>query len=243
MGLPTMALILIHGYAETGLIFKHLIPHLNHQEIHILELPGFGIEPPPSEYSLHHYAQFIAQFLQKKNITKAHFAGHSLGGYILAELSHIQPNLFKSLTFIHSHASTDSDERKKRRSEIAKSISKFGAEPFLKLFYEGLFKSENLTSFNNVINDLLIEGYKIPSTTLIQLQHAMADRKNRLDSLEDVAFPVYFFAGIHDNLIPLEEIKQQVSQIKTAQLILSNSAHMAQFEDSNSLIAHLNSLT
>lgn len=238
-----MALVLIHGYAETGLIFNHLIPKLNHSEIHNIELPGFGIEPSPKDYSLKHYADFILNYLNKNNISQAHFAGHSLGGYILSELAAINPTVFKSLTFIHSHASTDSLDRQKRRNEIAKSLIKFGSEPFLKLFYEGLFKPENLPANASVIESLFSAGKKIPLNTLVELQYAMRDRKDRISNLNDANFPVYFFAGSHDNLIPLAEIEQQAAQIQSAQVIISNSAHMAQFEDSNSLIAHLNSLT
>ena len=238
-----MALVLIHGYAETGFIFKHIIPQLNHTEIYNIELPGFGIEAPPNEYSLKNYAEFIHNHLQKNNISGAHFAGHSLGGYILAELTAINPEIFKSLTFIHSHASIDSTDRQKRRNEIAKSLIKFGSEPFLKLFYEGLFKPENLTSNSKLIDNLFSEGTKIPLTTLIELQYAMRDRKDRISEINEANFPVYFFAGEYDNLIPLAEIELQAAQIKSAQVLLSNSAHMAQFEDSNSLIAHLNSLT
>jgi pimeloyl-ACP methyl ester carboxylesterase len=243
MDLPIMALVLIHGYAETGNIFKDIIPHIHFKQIHNLELPGFGIQPPPQTYSLPAYSDFINSYLLQNNIPSAHFMGHSLGGYILSDFAVKFPSKVQSLTYLHSHASNDSHERKKRRSDIAKALEKHGSEPFLKLFYEGLFKPENIQKSPQTLGELFNLGLNIPTKTLIELQHSMSERPNLVQEIGIQSFPIYFFAGIHDPLIPLEEIKSQSHQMPNSQIIESDSAHMAQFEDSKTLIAHLNSLT
>lgn len=238
-----MALVLIHGYAETGSIFKDIIPHVNFKQIYNLELPGFGIQPPPPTYSLPAYTDYIYNYLLQNNIPSAHFLGHSLGGYILSDFAVKYPSIVQSLTYLHSHAAGDSPERKNRRLEIANSFKKYGAEPFLNLFYEGLFKPENTIKFSETLQDLFQQGMKIPLETLIELQYSMSNRPNLVHEIGIQSFPVYFFAGIHDPLIPLEELKSQSQQMPNSQIIESDSAHMAQFEDSKTLIAHLNSLT
>lgn len=237
-----MAIVLIHGYAETGSIFKNIIPHIQAEQIHNLELPGFGIQPPPQDFSISSYSDFIFNYLLENKISSAHFLGHSLGGYILSGFAVKYPSKVQSLTYLHSHAADDSQERKKRRLEIANSLKKYGAEPFLNLFYEGLFKPENTLKFSVILKELFQQGMKIPLETLIELQHTMRERPNLVHEIGLQSFPVYFFAGIHDPLIPLEEIKNQSQQMPNSKIIESDSAHMAQFEDSKTLIAHLNSL-
>lgn len=238
-----MALICVHGYAETGFIFNDILPHLHAPEIYNIELPGFGIEPAPKNFSITSYSDYIYQFLKDKNLYSAHFIGHSLGGYILSDFCVRYPEIVTSITFLHSHAAEDSTIRKKRRIEIANSLRKFGSEPFLNLFYEGLFKPENIKSYTQQIDQLFKNGLNIPLNTLIELQYSMRERRNLVQEISKQSFPVYFIAGKFDPLIPLEEIKKQSLQIPGSKVIESDSAHMAQFEDPKTLIAHLNSLS
>lgn len=235
--MPKRNLILIHGYAETGFIFKHLVEHLNqHYQVWIPELPGFGITESPDDYSMEAFSKWIADYMEANDIEKAHLAGHSLGGYILATFGVLFPNKVEKLTFIHSHAGADGAERSKKRNDIANAIAKYGKERFLRLFYGGLFDPDVVEKHEETIKTMFELGLNMPDKTLIELQYAMQKRNDRVVDLAKASFPIQFFAGRKDTLVNLEEIQGQAAHIPNAKVLIYDVAHMGQFECPNELI-------
>lgn len=238
--MPKPNLIIIHGYAETGYIFKHLIEPLSQKyKVWIPELPGFGITKAPVAHSMEAYSKWLAEFMEGNDIEKAHVAGHSLGGYIAARFAVLYPLQIDKLSLIHAHVGADTQERKKKRTDIAKAIAKYGKKPFLKLFYSGLFAPENLENQKTVIAEMFEIGMHMPDETLIELQYAMQKRKDNLSALANAQFSIRFFAGAYDSLIPLAEIEEQVKKLPTATLKIENVGHMGQFECPKALIDFL----
>ncbi|MFY0675334.1 MAG: alpha/beta hydrolase [Bacteroidia bacterium] len=229
--MPKPHLILIQGYAETGFIFKHIEAELSqHYNVWIPELPGFGITKAPEVFTMEAYAQWIAAYMSDNGIDKAHLAGHSLGGYILATFGVLFPEKIEKLTLIHSHAGADGAERSKKRNDIANAIAKYGGERFLRLFYAGLFDPDAVESHQETIKKMFEHGKSMPDETLIQLQYAMQKREDRVAELAKMDFPIQFFAGRKDTLVSVEEIEKQVAQIPNASVSIQDVAHMGQFE-------------
>ncbi len=238
--MPKPHLILIHGYAETGFIFKHLEAELSqYYKVWIPELPGFGITRAPNDYSMEAYAQWIADYMDENGIEKAHLAGHSLGGYILAAFGSLYPKKIEKLTFIHSHVGADGEARKNKRNDIANAIAKYGRKPFLKLFYGGLFDPDNVENHTDTINQMFELGMQMPDKTLIELQFAMQKRIDRVQDLSKTNFTIQFFAGKKDTLVGLDEINEQAALIPNSKVIVENVAHMGQFECTQQLIKAL----
>jgi pimeloyl-ACP methyl ester carboxylesterase len=238
--MPKPHLILIHGYAETGFIFKHIEAELSqHYKVWIPELPGFGITEPLTDYSMEAFAKWISVYIDENGIEKAHLAGHSLGGYILATFGVLFPEKVEKLSLIHSHAGADGAERSKKRNDIANAIAKYGKERFLRLFYGGLFDPEKLDEHSETIKTMFELGLNIPDKTLIELQYAMQKRKDRVIELAKLDFPIQFFAGRKDTLVSLEEIQAQSAQIPSAEVLIYDVAHMGQFECPDLLIRAL----
>lgn len=238
--MPKPHLILIHGYAETGFIFKRIEIELSqHYQVWIPELPGFGITEAPNDYSMEAYAQWISDYMNENGIQKAHLAGHSLGGYILATFGVLFPKKVEKLTLIHSHAGVDDTERCKKRNDIANAIAKYGKERFLRLFYGGLFDPNTVEKHEETIKTMFELGLNMPDETLIELQYAMQKRKDRVSELAKTDFPIQFFAGRKDTLVSLEEIQAQAAQMTNAEVLIYDVAHMGQFECPGELIKSL----
>ena len=60
-----------------------------------------GTPEDPSEYTLESLAKDIEKLLETLNIPQAHFVGHSFGAQVLTKTYDLNPDLFKSLTFIN----------------------------------------------------------------------------------------------------------------------------------------------
>ena len=55
-----------------------------------IDLPGFGMAEKPETgfgYSITEYADFVSHVVSQLGLSKAHLVGHSLGGYIAAEIA------------------------------------------------------------------------------------------------------------------------------------------------------------
>ena len=75
--------LMLHGWgAHMGLMLPLAEKMLAHGfQVYLLDLPGFGQSPAPdSAWSVHDYANFVAQYLTNQNLQQVHLIGHSFGG-------------------------------------------------------------------------------------------------------------------------------------------------------------------
>src|ERR1041385_9106965 len=84
--------ILIHGFGESGLVWRNQIDKL--QQIYKLiipDLPGSGrsstLDIAVQETSLAEFSNCINLILEKENITSCVMLGHSMGGYIMLDFA------------------------------------------------------------------------------------------------------------------------------------------------------------
>ncbi|MBI1184866.1 alpha/beta fold hydrolase [bacterium] len=235
-------LILIHGYAETGDIFKNIVALLEEKYIvRIPELPGFGITAAPAHgnYAITSYAEWLLQYCETNKIDSAIVAGHSFGGYLAAQFAALYPEKIKGLAFIHSHAGADSDERKKRREGIANAIKKHGKKPFLDLFYRGLFQENDIEYHKGALAELFEKGMKMPDKTLIELQYSMQQRPDLRTELSQLDVPILYFEGAYDPMFHLYDVVAQTQIMQNALLQIEPVSHMGQYECPKTLASQL----
>lgn len=91
-------LVIIPGWMQTSEHWKHTPLHFPNWNIHVIDLPGFGIERlQSSEWGIPEYAAFVRDALVRLEIPNdAYIAalGHSFGGRVLTYLlgsEHLEP--------------------------------------------------------------------------------------------------------------------------------------------------------
>ena len=94
--------IMLHGWGQS---LQSLIPLgqlLSDQaRVHLIDLPGFGGSSLVSEdWGTAEYADFIAAFMNERNIEKASILGHSFGGRVALQLAAKCPGRIDSLILI-----------------------------------------------------------------------------------------------------------------------------------------------
>lgn len=103
-GTSNKNLILLHGFALSCDIWLQNIDKLSQNYTVIaLDIIGFGkSDVPKKEISVDFLPQFIFHFLNKLNIAKATFIGHSMGGMISLWIAINYPKIVESLILVGS---------------------------------------------------------------------------------------------------------------------------------------------
>lgn len=97
------SVLLLHGIACSVLEWERNIAALAaHHRVFAVDLLGFGLTDKPSNenYCVSRLAQFSLDFLTAHNISRAHFAGNSMGGSIALECARVAPERVASLVLV-----------------------------------------------------------------------------------------------------------------------------------------------
>ncbi|MFX1475670.1 MAG: alpha/beta fold hydrolase, partial [Promethearchaeota archaeon] len=101
-GLP---LIFIHGSMSSHLVWSYQRPLSEEYRTVMLDLPGHGrSDPPDAEISVKLYAEYIAEFIKKRDLIQGIPVGHSLGGAITLQLALDNPGLLTALVLVGTGA-------------------------------------------------------------------------------------------------------------------------------------------
>jgi pimeloyl-ACP methyl ester carboxylesterase len=97
-------LLMLHGWGQNLESMRGLGELLSkHARVHLVDLPGFGRSPAPSEdWDTVGYAERIRKYLIDNNIVQADMLGHSFGGRVSIRLASRYPELVRSVTLINS---------------------------------------------------------------------------------------------------------------------------------------------
>src|ERR671913_305585 len=102
-------ILFIHGLGSSSIVWRD-IPQALSEHFHTItvDLIGFGgsDKPNTADYTIKGFSKFIVDFLRErigiKENEKISIVGHSLGGYIAAEVSIENKNLIEKLVLIDS---------------------------------------------------------------------------------------------------------------------------------------------
>ena len=231
--------VLIHGFAEDGDVWKNQIEFLKeHCYLIIPDLPGSGKSEMINDMSIEGMAEVIKAILifELQNFplegAGGVLVGHSMGGYISLAFAEKYPGLLSAVGLVHSSAFADSDEKKANRLKSIEFIKKNGAFEFLKAVITDLF-TETWAANNQQIIDLQTEKSKaFADEAIIAYYHAMINRPDRTHVLKSFNKPIMFIIGEHDKAIPFEQSMQQCYLPNQSHIhILRNSAHMGMLEE------------
>jgi len=238
--------VLIHGFAEDGDIWKNQIEFLQqHFYLIIPDLPGSGRSELIKDMSIEGMAEVINEILNFEvskvsptggDLEGAAMAGHSMGGYITLAFAEKYPEQLSSIALVHSSAFADGEEKKANRLKSIEFVKKNGAYEFLKAVIIDLF-TENWASENAAVVETQVEkGKDFTDEAIIQYYRAMIARPDRTHVLKNFSKPVLFIIGRHDKAVPFEQSMQQCYlPVQSNIHILRHSAHMGMLEEAGKL--------
>ena len=108
-------LVLLHGFAETGNIWKHQVSFLkNHYRVVVPEIPDTSwqkeqIADRNMASSIEAMADAAAALIKSLANEPIILLGHSMGGYVTLAVAEQYPSLLKAFGLIHSTAFAETD--------------------------------------------------------------------------------------------------------------------------------------
>jgi pimeloyl-ACP methyl ester carboxylesterase len=231
-GHPVM---LIHGFGETGDVWKHQVEYLQSKFLLIVpDLPGSGASEMVEDMSMEGMAEVISQIREAEGYQKVIMIGHSMGGYITLAFASRYEDRLNAFGLFHSTAYADSEEKKSARKKGIAFIQKNGTAEFLQTTTPNLF-SPATQAENPALIEAFFRGlnnFSIPA--FVSYYESMMKRKDHTHVLKATSLPVLFVIGEHDTAIPKNDLLRLAHLPGLSYIhVLQHSGHMGMLEESN----------
>jgi pyruvate dehydrogenase E2 component (dihydrolipoamide acetyltransferase) len=221
--------ILIHGFGGdlNTWMFNHEALASGHS-VYALDLPGHGSSSKQvGDGTMEGFAKVVEGFLDILGLTKAHLAGHSMGGAVAAIFAQRHPERCLSLTLIASAGLGPEIDREyirgfvsaTRRNEIRPQLEKLFANPRL------------IT--RQMVDDTLkykrLDGVE-PALRTITAQFCPSDRQSVIlrEQISQLSMPVLVLWGSEDRILPASQALNLPQHVRTE--ILQGQGHMVHME-------------
>ncbi|MCU0393201.1 MAG: alpha/beta hydrolase [Thermoflexibacter sp.] len=226
--------VFLHGFCEDKSLWTDFVlPLIDHCRVICMDLPNFGESPTMPNATMEKIAEVLVATLEHLQIEKCVLIGHSLGGYVGLAVAEHYPEKLMGFGMFHSTAFEDSPERKEGRDKAIASIEQNGVEPFVRALISSLFSpvQKQKEAIKSVIGLLIEKAKQLPPANIIATLQAMRDRKERIEIIRNVNFPLLFIIGKDDAPVPLEASMAQCYLPKQSMaIILENIGHMGMIE-------------
>lgn len=226
------AVLLLHGFGETGAIWQHQLPALTGFRLLVPDLPGSGLSAPTADLSIDGMATTLWQLLDAEGINHCTILGHSMGGYIALAMLEQHPQRLKGLGLVHSSAFADTEAKKETRRKGIAFMQQHGAPLFLQTATPNLYAPQSQEEQKSLIQRHIDSVATAHTEAHIAYYHAMMNRPDRASLLPQADFPMLFVLGKHDQAVPLADgLKQAHLPRQSVVHLLQNSGHMGMVEE------------
>lgn len=225
-------LVLIHGFCETGRMWKDFSESLS-SEFRVIcpDLPGIGDSPISGDQTtLEEVAVILEGWMEENQIENPIVIGHSLGGYVALALLELMGKNIQAIGLFHSTAFADDLEKKEMRNRTITFLKKNGVDKFVSSFVPPLFPENRRIELASEIEAAIVEGKRSSLNGLVAYAGAMRDRKDRLEVLKHFSGPKLLIAGTEDGAVKIEASRAQKDAF-TQYHELEGVGHMGMVEE------------
>ena len=229
--------LLIHGFLENSNIWIDLTSQLNKRyRVISVDLLGHGkSECYGYIHTMEDQADMLFALISELRLRKVSLVGHSMGGYVALAFAELYPDNVRSLTLLNSSAQPDSEERKINRDRAIDVVKK-NSTAFIRMATQNLFNSEAHNLFANKIEAFTQQALKTPLQGIIAALEGMKIRIDREALLHFSPYPKLIIASENDTIIPLEDIKNQVTDTEVTFKIIPGG-HVSTIEQSDMVVS------
>ena len=224
------AVVLLHGFLESREIWEPFIPEFsNYGQVVSIDLPGHGQSGCIEE--VHHMevmAEAVNAVLEKLELQKCDFIGHSMGGYVLLAFLEKYPEKVKDVMLLNSHPKEDSEEKKDVR-ERSIEVVKRNKKTYIDMAISNLLTPENDKKFAPEVQQLKEKAYNFKTAGITAALKGMKVRKDRTDVLINFNNTKVIVAGKEDPIIEVSWIEQIAKDCKSRFFVLPGG-HLSYLE-------------
>ncbi|PDS25619.1 alpha/beta fold hydrolase [Flavobacterium branchiophilum] len=230
------AIVLLHGFLENQSIWHFHAVNLSFLHTVItIDLLGHGqSECLGYIHTMEENAAMVIELLKHLEIEKAHFVGHSMGGYVVLAIADLMPQWVKSLVLLNSTALPDSEERQQNRNRAIQLIKK-DCPTYISMCIHNLFSEKTRSHFTAAIEQLKVEALQTPVQGIIASLEGMKIRKDRVFILKEKNYKKLIILGQNDSVLPIEEQKKSLKNTFTKMVVLEGG-HVSFIENKLELL-------
>lgn len=225
-------ILFLHGFLGSHEIWRDFISHFGkNYKIIAIDLPGHGASTYIDDVlHMSDMASAVIAVLNTENISKAHFVGHSMGGYVTLALSKLNKDKIRSITLFNSSLYPDSEENKKNR-KAAVRLLELKPSILVNEIIQNLFRKESLETFKKEFEKIK----EIALNTEVKAVQAsllgMAEREDFSEWAKNGEIPIQLLAGIYDNAVTIDLSRQQTKDTPVKLVEFDQTAHMGFIEE------------
>ena len=229
-------IILLHGYLESGKIWKEFIPLLTeHFRVITPDIPGHGRSGCwGKEHSMNDLADSVKQVMNAESIKRVILVGHSMGGYVAMAFAAQYPEMLAGYVLFHSTCFADGDEKRVNRDREISLILCGRKKQIIKVNIPKSFADSNVDRFQRQISWCEEIAGQNDDQGIIALLNGMKNRTDHSATLSDPTLPLLLIGGEKDNYIPVEVFEKLALLAPHASLLrLAESGHMGFVEEAD----------
>lgn len=205
-GLPV---VLLHGWALAHHTYRDVIGTIAAQGCQVIApaMPGFGgtSDLPGDQFSLHGYAQWVADLLDSLDIDEpAVVVGHSFGGGVAVRLAHDFRSRVRSLVLVNSIGGSSWRSGRGLRSIAERPLWDWGLH-----FPSDVWPIRQATRVLPVLAEDFVPNLVRNPRAIVKVANLArrADVRSDLESLRDSGLSISIIWGTRDGIIPRESFE------------------------------------
>ena len=225
--------LFLHGFLESSTMWDHLDLESFHFKSILIDLPGHGksLNEDDNEPSISFMSGKVIEIINHLNIESFSVIGHSMGGYVALDLKKQLSNnpkwICNKVVLLNSNFWEDSESKKNDRLRVADIVFK-NKNLFINEAVPNLFIQKE--TFRNEINTLLNEALQMDKHAISYASLAMRNRTNAKNVLHQFNQDFLVIQGALDQIVPVELMKNELSEEKIQLEVLNGVGHMGHFE-------------
>lgn len=224
-------LVLLHGFLESSLIWQQYLEEVSGvRQVICIDLPGHGQSGVIGNiHSMELMADVVKAVLEQLDVSKASFAGHSMGGYVALSFLEKFPKHVQALTLLNSTPEKDSEERIANR-ERAINLLKKNKETYISMALSNLLTPQKRRVYKREIANLKKEAINFPTEGITACLEGMKIRTDKIDLLKNFQFRKVSIIGRND---PVLDWKREVDTAKNCgcEILLTDGSHLSYIEN------------
>lgn len=233
------AVVLVHGLAASGSVWRKVAPVLAARGLHVLvpDLPGHGRSDGKRHrgtYSPRFFARVLVELLDALGVERACLVGNSLGGVAVARAALLDPARTAGLILVDSAGlSADGVPWSTRLMYVPFALAALlGASPsplWLRLFLQRAVVAD--PSHAAELADLLGEHPPLPAAVRRSALGLIGPEGRIGRLLQDLTLPTLFIWGDRDVQFPLSLAETAAARMPNARLArIAGAGHVPQWE-------------
>jgi pimeloyl-ACP methyl ester carboxylesterase len=215
----------MHGSGLTHIVWSLHEQFYASQGFNVLsiDIPGHGNSEGPSLKSIEEISDWVTQLMNKLNINKINFIGHSQGCLVGIDFASRYLNLIDKLVLV-------AGSYKLPVNQDLIDLAEAGDEKSVLLMMKWGYEGSKAFIGGNPVKKIINSSREIREILAVDL-NACNNYKNGKESLKKINCPTLCIFGDLDKMVPLEVGNKMAALIKNSEKkIINNCGHMIIFE-------------